>query len=319
MSRKGYSEALAGVRLGERSGRDLAGIIGMEEGVSGLGEAKRIDLDRIRPNLNQPRRDFPEESLQELANSIRDRGVLQPIRVRPAGDHYEIVAGERRFRASQIAGCKDIPVIVITQGDNEAYLDSLIENIQREDLNPMDRAEALTQLRVNLGSQSWEEVGKYLGISRRRIYHLLSLRELPGEVQEHIRAGQVTEKHGRALHLLQKDPELQAEALSEMLQRELSGEDAIQMARELKASRASALAAEHKTDMFREVRSAQRAVERLERRIQEETLQGRISVSYEEFRGAVEDLQGRLSRLDSILAQAVSEEIDSGETATDDM
>ncbi len=105
-------------------------------------------------------------------------------------------------RASQIAGCPDIPAIVVEQEDTQAYLDGLIENIQREDLNPIDRAEALAQLRVNLGSHSWEEVGHFLGISRRRIYHLLNLKDLPGNVQEHIRAGEITEKHGRALRLL---------------------------------------------------------------------------------------------------------------------
>ena len=189
MSRKGYKDALANVRMGERSGRDLAGIIGMEQGVSSLGEAKRIELGRIRANPNQPRRNFPEESLQDLANSIRDRGVLQPIRVRPSGDGYEIIAGERRYRASQMADCPDIPAIVVDQEDAQAYLDSLVENIQREDLNPLDRAEGLAQLRVTLGLQSWEAVGQFLGISRVHVYRLLNLRELPGDVQEHIRAG----------------------------------------------------------------------------------------------------------------------------------
>lgn len=306
MSRKAYKDALANVRLGERSGRNLAGIIGMEEGVTNLGEAKRIRLERIRANPNQPRRDFPEESLQELANSIRDRGVLQPIRVRPVGEHYEIIAGERRYRASQIVGCLDIPAIVVEQEDSQAYLDSLVENIQREDLNPLDRAEALTQLRVTLGLQSWEAVGQFLGISRVHVYRLLNLRELPGDVQEHLRAGQITEKHGRALHLLQKQPDLQARALSEMMEHELSGDQAMELARNLRSEPRLTQPAqmEYKTDMYREVRAAQRAVERLERRIADEALHDRLSASYDAFKGAVDDLMARLNKLDEMLSQS---------------
>ncbi len=309
MSRRAYKDALANVRLGERSGRDLACIIGMEEGVTSLGEAKRIRLERIRANPNQPRRDFPEESLQELANSIRDRGVLQPIRVRPAGDSYEIIAGERRYRASQIAGCPDIPAIVVEQEDSQAYLDSLVENIQREDLNPIDRAEALTQLRVNLGLQSWEAVGQYLGISRQRVYNLLNLKQLPGDVQEHIRAGEITEKHGRALHLLQKQPELQARALTEMVERDLSGDQAMELARNLRSlpppqATVGHVPVEHKTDMFREARAAQKAMERLERRVEDEVRHGRLSSLHGDLGATVSHLKECLARIERALESA---------------
>ncbi len=304
MSKRAYKDALANVRLGERSGRDLAGIIGMEDGVSSLGEAKRIHLERIRANPNQPRRDFPEESLQELANSIRDRGVLQPIRVRPVGEHYEIIAGERRFRASQIVGCPDIPAIVVEQEDSQAYLDSLVENIQREDLNPLDRAEALTQLRVNLGLQSWEAVGQFLGISRQHVYNLLNLKQLPGDVQEHLRAGEITEKHGRALHLLQKEPELQAQALTEMIEQDLSGDQAMELAHALRSESKTARQMEHRTDMFREARAAQKAVERLERRVEDEARHGRLPSLHGPISATLSDLRQCLSRIEEALTAA---------------
>jgi ParB/RepB/Spo0J family partition protein len=238
--------------------------------------------------------------------------VLQPIRVRPSGDGYEIVAGERRYRAAVLAGCADIPAIVVEQEDARAHLDSLVENIQREDLNPLDRAEALAQLRVNLGLQSWEAVGQYIGVSRQRVYNLLNLRQLPGDVQEHIRAGEITEKHGRALHLLQKEPELQARALAEMTERELSGNQAMGLARALRAGAPPTEApktgpAEYKTDMLREARAARKAVERLERRVGEEVGRGRLPALRTDLRATMERLRRRLARIERAL-EAVHEQ-----------
>ncbi len=118
---------------------------------TGRGQLRRLPLNQVHPRPDQPRTSMDPEALEELAASIREHGVLQPIRVRPrAGGGYEIIAGERRWRAAQLAGLRDIAAVIATSDDDEAYVEALIENIQREDLNPVDRAQALKRLRVNL-------------------------------------------------------------------------------------------------------------------------------------------------------------------------
>jgi ParB family chromosome partitioning protein len=143
--------------------------------------------------------------------SIRERGVLQPIRVREikANESYEIVAGERRWRAAKEIGLAEIPAVIVhDQTPEQAQVDALIENVVREDLNAVDRAEALAQLRVNLGSPTWDELASRIGITRRQVHNLLGLTTLPTAVQEDIRQGALTEKHGRALRLLRSQPKL---------------------------------------------------------------------------------------------------------------
>jgi len=214
---------------------DVGPSTGLFESESQGGQLRRIPIDLVAPREDQPRQSMDPGALEELAASIRDRGVLQPIRVRakPTGG-YEIIAGERRWRAAGQAGLRDIPAVIAESTDDEAYLDALIENIQREDLNPVDRAQALKRLRVNLGAQSWEEVGRVIGISRRHVYHLLNITELPAPIQQDIRAGDLTEKHGRALLQLQAHPQQQA-ALWERIQAEgLTGDAAIAVGKELR-------------------------------------------------------------------------------------
>ena len=210
--KRAYGSGLARTREGTRRS-DLAAVLQISEaGIGQLADAKTIAVERIHANPDQPRRAFVDATLLELADSIRARGVLQPIRVRRDGDGFQIVAGERRFRAAQLAGLRELPAVVVDQDEDDAYIDSLIENVQREDLNPIDRAEALRRLRVNLGLQSWEEVGAVLGLSRQSVHNLLGLTDLPRPIQEDLRSGGLTEKHGRALRQLNRRPELQGEA-----------------------------------------------------------------------------------------------------------
>ena len=125
-----------------------------------------ILLSRLIPNPNQPRRTFYEQTILELAKSIKEQGVLSPIIVRPRGDKYEIIAGERRYKAAGEAGLKEIPALIRKVSNGEARIISLIENIQREDLNDIDRASALKDLKKSL-SLTWVELGKKIGLSKR--------------------------------------------------------------------------------------------------------------------------------------------------------
>ncbi|HCG01499.1 MAG TPA: hypothetical protein DEV93_13255 [Chloroflexi bacterium] len=199
------------------------------------GELRRIPLDKITRRTDQPRQSMDSDALEELAESIKDHGVLQPIRVRAKTDGgYEIIAGERRWTAATRAGLRDIPAVVVTADDDEAYVEALIENIQREDLNPVDRAHALTRLRVALGRQSWEEVGKVLGIGRQHVHRLLNVTKLPEPIQEDIRVGELTEKHGRALLTLRAYPHQQMLLWERISEESLTGDAAVAAAKELR-------------------------------------------------------------------------------------
>jgi ParB family chromosome partitioning protein len=185
----------------------------------------------VRPRADQPRQTMDPRALDELAASIRSHGVLQPIRVRVQDDGYEIVAGERRWRAADRAGLEDIPAIVVDADDDRAYVEALIENIQREGLNALDRAQALTRLRVMLGLRSWQEVGELVGITRQHIHNLLKVSRLPEPMREDLRAGDLTEKHARALLRLQGCPEEQARLWERIHAEKLSGRAAESAAR----------------------------------------------------------------------------------------
>jgi ParB/RepB/Spo0J family partition protein len=194
-------------------------------------ELRRLPLRRVRPRAGQPRRTSDPHRLDELAESIRSHGVLQPIRVRVREDGYEIVAGERRWRAARCAGLEDIPAIVVDTDDDQAYVEALIENIQREGLNALDRGQALTRLRVTLGLRSWQEVGELVGITRQHVHNLLKVTRLPEAMREDVRAGALTEKHARALLWLQGRPEEQSRLWERIHAERLSGRAAEAVAR----------------------------------------------------------------------------------------
>ncbi len=165
--------------------------------------ARRADLvvpiERIEPNPDQPRRDFTPEQLDDLANSIREKGVIQPLIVRKKpGDRYEIVAGERRWRASQMAQLHELPVIVREYDDTEVLEIAIIENIQRADLNPVEEAMGYRQL-MNKFGHTQEKVSEALGKSRSHIANLMRLLNLPDDVQLMLREGHLSAGHARAL------------------------------------------------------------------------------------------------------------------------
>lgn len=157
-----------------------------------------IDINEIKPNQNQPRKSFNEEKLEELAASIIENGLIQPVILRKADKGYEIVAGERRWRACRKAGLKEIPCIIREFTDEQNMLIAIIENMQREDLNPVEEAEGLNQMIVNFG-MTQEQVSKSVGKSRPYITNALRLLKLPSEIREMLLANQLSAGHARAI------------------------------------------------------------------------------------------------------------------------
>lgn len=157
-----------------------------------------ININEIKPNQNQPRKSFNEEKLEELAASIIENGLIQPVILRKADKGYEIVAGERRWRACRKAGLKEIPCIIREFTDEQNMLIAIIENMQREDLNPIEEAEGLNQMIVNFG-MTQEQVSKSVGKSRPYITNALRLLKLPSEIREMLLANQLSAGHAKAI------------------------------------------------------------------------------------------------------------------------
>ena len=168
------------------------------------GEIIFLDINDIKPNANQPRKEFNEEKIDELARSIEIHGVIQPIMVRPFGKGYEIVAGERRWRAARRAGLKKIPAIIRELDEQQNMLIAIIENMQREDLNPIEEAMALEEMIKTYGLTQ-DEVSKSVGKSRPYITNALRLLKLPQEVRDMVSAGQLSGGHARAIAGLGSD------------------------------------------------------------------------------------------------------------------
>jgi ParB family chromosome partitioning protein len=183
-------------------GRGLAAILAVSGGHGPpIEDLRMIPVDLVVPNPKQPRRSFDEAALEALAGSLRERGVLQPVLVRPvAGGTYEIVAGERRWRAALIAGLETIPALVRERDDAQALEAALVENMAREDLNPVEEARACAALVEELGLTR-EVVGLRVGRSRVAVSNLLRLLDLPDEALELLERGELSEGHGRALLL----------------------------------------------------------------------------------------------------------------------
>ena len=183
-------------------GRGLAEILRVSGAPVPSGDDLRnVPVELIAPNPNQPRRSFDQDALLALAGSMRERGVLQPVLVRPvAGGTYELVAGERRWRAAQLAGLETIPALVRARDDAESLEAALIENMAREDLNPVEEARACAALVEELGLTR-ESVGLRVGRSRVAVTNLLRLLDLPDEVLELLERGELSAGHGRALLL----------------------------------------------------------------------------------------------------------------------
>jgi ParB family chromosome partitioning protein len=187
-----------------------------EEAQPSRGGVREIELARIKPNPTQPRVQFDEEALDELADSIRERGVLQPILLRPAGDEYMIIAGERRWRAAQRARLHSIPAIVREIDESTTAELALIENIQRQDLNPLEEAEGYRQL-IKKHGHTQDNVGRIVHKSRSHVANLLRLLELPEFVRQSLLKGDISMGHARAVAAAPDPAELTRQVIAKGL------------------------------------------------------------------------------------------------------
>ena len=204
---------------GKGLGRGLEAIFA-EEVPAAQNTPVGIRLSEIEPNPRQPRQDFDPLALEELAQSIRENGVITPITLRKTGDTYQIIAGERRWRASRLAGLTEIPAIVLDVDEDAAYALALIENLQREDLNPMEEAEGYRRLTQELGLTQ-EQAAQRVGRSRPAVANALRLLSLPKSVETLLRDKQLSAGHARALLPLERE-EVMLNAAQIILEQQLS-------------------------------------------------------------------------------------------------
>ena len=203
---------------GKGLGRGLEAIFAEE--VPAENTPVGIRLSEIEPNPRQPRQDFDPVALEELAQSIRENGIITPITLRKTGDTYQIIAGERRWRASRLAGLTEIPAIVLDVDENTAYALALIENLQREDLNPMEEAEGYRRLTQEL-VLTQEQAAQRVGRSRPAVANPLRLLSLPKSVETLLREKQLSAGHARALLPLERE-EVMLKAAHTILEQQLS-------------------------------------------------------------------------------------------------
>jgi ParB family chromosome partitioning protein len=202
-------------------GRGLGAILPVdEETIQKSHAVEEIPIDRIEPNPYQPRLNFDEEELAQLAESIRQHGLIQPITVRQVGERYQIISGERRWRAAQAAGLKTIPAYVRAADNTQLLTFALVENVQRQDLNPIELALAYKRLIEECGLTQ-EEVAQAVGRSRATIANTLRLLRLPPEIQKALKTGTITEGHARPL-LAIDDPNTQIALFHRILQENLT-------------------------------------------------------------------------------------------------
>jgi ParB family transcriptional regulator, chromosome partitioning protein len=202
----------------QKLGRGLSALLGDERSPFGRTMPSRmptlVPVENLRPNILQPRKTFDETSLRELSDSIREKGILQPLLVRPLpelAEHYEIIAGERRWRAAQMARLHEVPVLVRNAGNMESLELALIENIQRSDLNAMDEARGFARL-IDEYDHSQEDVGRIVGKSRSHVANMLRLLALPESLQQMLEDGRLTAGHARTL-ITARDPEALAQQI----------------------------------------------------------------------------------------------------------
>jgi ParB family chromosome partitioning protein len=211
-----------------RLGRGLDALIGNTAMADGTPDGSATDaatpleqtsvpLERIQQNPFQPRQSFDEDELSALSNSLRTHGLLQPLVVRPFGDQFQLVAGERRLRAARAAGWTEVPVRVVNFNDQEVLEAALVENIQRSDLNPIEKAQGFKDY-LDRFHMTHEQLAERLGLDRSTLTNLMRLLDLPAEVQEAVRVGQISAGHARALAAL-SDRERQVTLCKEIITR----------------------------------------------------------------------------------------------------
>ena len=215
-------------------GRGLGALLGdYNQGPEADGSLRQLPLQKVEPNPDQPRRDFNEEELQALADSIGEHGILQPLTVRemPHSGYYQIIAGERRWRAARMAGLTEVPALVIEADDRQAMERALIENLQRQDLNPVEEAQGYHSLLEDYGLTQ-EEAARRVGKSRPAVANALRLLNLEADILEQIRSGALSPGHARAILSL-KDGKKRQEAAQKIVSLDLSVRQAEALCRSL--------------------------------------------------------------------------------------
>lgn len=206
------------------------GALMLENNTDSMVNTSTLNINEIIPNKEQPRKTFDETALEELADSIRQHGVLQPLLVRPlTSGGYQLVAGERRWRASRLAELKEVPVIIKELSDTEAMEIAIIENLQREDLNPIEEAEGLQAL-IDKCGYTQEQVATSVGKSRPAITNALRLLKLPEEVREMAKDGTISAGHARALLAFDNQP-MMIECANQIVSKKLTVRDVEKMAK----------------------------------------------------------------------------------------
>lgn len=259
-------------------GRGLSALIRTTDG--GQEGVREVDIDLLQPNRFQPRSEFDEAKLNELAQSIKSNGVLQPVLVRKAQDRYEIVAGERRWRAAQLAGLFRIPVVVRAIKDERMLEVALIENIQRENLNCIEAAKAFQRLHTEL-ELSHDEIAHRTGKDRTTITNYIRLLKLPKEVQHFLAEGKLTMGHARALLALESAVEQK-----ELAQRALKAAWSVRQVEQAVSKKSAAKAPRPSQAQSPQDPNVRHAVESLERflgtkvRINGPNHRGQIEIEY---------------------------------------
>jgi len=202
-----------------RLGRGLEALLG-EEPLVGSNKRSEVSLDAIDKSPFQPRKSFEAEEIAALSESIRSHGVLQPLLVRPVGNRYQLIAGERRLRAAELAGLNSVPVTIVDFNDQQSYEAALIENVQRSDLTPIEKAQGFKDY-LERYQMTHEQLAQRLGLARPTISNLIGLLDLPEKIQQMVQAGQLTMGHAKVLKSV-SDQQKQAELANEVVQRGLS-------------------------------------------------------------------------------------------------
>jgi ParB family chromosome partitioning protein len=256
-------------------------------------ELRNLPLDLIRPGRFQPRSVFDQEKLSELADSIRAQGVVQPVVVRPldGGEGFELIAGERRWRAAQIAGLERIPAVVRDVPDEVSVAMSLIENIQRENLNPLEEATALRRL-IDDFSMTHQEAADAVGRSRAAVSNLLRLLELMQEVKDMIDMRLIEMGHARAL--LSLDDDLQVQGAREVVRKRLSVRDTENLVRRLRQSKKQKGQRRVDPDILRLQNRLGEALGARVRIQHQASGKGKLVISY----NSADEFEGILERLD---------------------
>ncbi|ASJ56550.1 stage 0 sporulation protein J [Brevibacillus formosus] len=198
-------------------------------------QVKEVSINEIRPNPYQPRKEFEQSAIEELAQSIKEHGIIQPLIVRKSIKGYELVAGERRLRAAKLAGLKEVPVVVKAYTDQQLMEIALIENLQRENLNPLEEAEAYDKL-ISHHDYTQEQLAQKIGKSRPHVANMLRLLQLPEKIRKMVSAAELSMGHSRAL-LGVTDKKVQQQLANDVVEKGLSVRQLEELVKQLNVSR----------------------------------------------------------------------------------